>query len=221
MSISSFIFHGTWAPFPFRERFFVWAEDAYRFKGKRRRTAQKSVPRHPFQAPLYELALLLPDQADMDCTMLLPTVAGAGPLPSPELRVSSPADSPVLAPWTVTGLSLKPAVALSWLATLPATPGEFYHGYGADLRFWSTAAKLVLELLVRGRFLPTVAPELAAARWQLLLAEAADQERVQALAAPAPNLLLGAGELGSPGRARNLVPLVESPVSVLTIRFRR
>ena len=186
MSISSFIFHGTWAPFPFRERFFVWAEDAYRFKGKRRRTAQKSVPRHPFQAPLYELALLLPDQADMDCTMLLPTVAGAGPLPSPELRVSGPADNPSLAPWTVTGLSLKPAAALSWLATLPATPAAFYHAYGADLRLWSTAAKLVLELLVRGRLLPTMDPERAEARWQLLLTEAADQERVQALADALP-----------------------------------
>ena len=35
MSISTILFHGTWAPFPFRERFFVWAEDAHRFKGKR------------------------------------------------------------------------------------------------------------------------------------------------------------------------------------------
>ncbi|WP_264843620.1 SNF2-related protein [Caldinitratiruptor microaerophilus] len=88
--------------------------------------------------------------------------------------------------WNVAGLALEPARAVTWLAALPDRPGQPYYRFGADLRCWTLAARLALELLARGRFVPAVHPDAPAAVWQPVLSAGADQERVQALAGALP-----------------------------------
>jgi SNF2 family DNA or RNA helicase len=184
-SIPLILLHGTWSP---ADRcFFLWGEDAHRFGRKRGRTATKSIPTHPFQAPEGELDLAAPDLPEMTRAFLLPTIPGLGPAPSPQLLLEPDTDPAgdaellVIAPWNVTGRALRPAAALTWLATLSAKPADFAHRFGPDLVLWSQVAKLALELLMRERFIPTVDPEHDAARWLLLFDAGDDRDRLNAL----------------------------------------
>jgi SNF2 family DNA or RNA helicase len=174
------LLHGTWSPTDFR--FFLWGEDAFRARRQRARTAQKSIPRHPFQAPLAELSLVAPDARELNRVLLLPSAPGAGPVPGPELDENAALPAGVaLAPWIVSGLSLAPAEALAWLASLPDDAGTPVHARGEDLRVWSRAARLALELLLRERFIPTCDPAGPYGRWRLTFAEPGDQRRLEML----------------------------------------
>ncbi len=190
--IAVFVCHGTWVPLGRDGCFFFWAEDATCLTHRRGRLARKSIPRHPFQARPEELARLASAAAqaaaEMTCTVRLPTRAGGWPLPSPDVATDQPGDAPApgLAPWNITGLALAPADAVAWLAGRPANPEQHYDHFGSDLQLWSQAARLLLELLARERFLPTIAPQDDEARWQLLLTDANDHSRVQTLADALP-----------------------------------
>jgi SNF2 family DNA or RNA helicase len=63
-----------------------------------------------------------------------------------------------LRPWQVNGLALDLLSALDLLIALPPTH-EAGRLWGADLRFWSLAAKLGLELLAQQKYLPGMAEE--------------------------------------------------------------
>lgn len=77
------LLHGIWSPSD--RRFFLWGEDSFRLKRRSARTAQKTIPRHPFQAPLEELSLVAPEAQALNRVLLLPSAPGAGPVPGPEL----------------------------------------------------------------------------------------------------------------------------------------
>lgn len=108
-------------------------------------------------------------------------------------------DSVTLAPWQVTGLTLTPDAALTFLSGLDARSGvhlagsqslgsiaaaqSLYHLRTAkDLQYWSAAAKFVLELLAGQYFLPSVRPISATAFqavWQPSLLDPRIKERLE------------------------------------------
>ena len=96
-------------------------------------------------------------------------------------------DSVRIYPVKVTGLCLRAEVAVALLRSLPlwtaaSTPEESW--LGADMAFWSHVARWSLDLLVRSKFVPTLALESGSqpqARWQPLLDSDVDQARYRDL----------------------------------------
>ncbi|HIK45831.1 MAG TPA: ATP-dependent helicase, partial [Leptolyngbyaceae cyanobacterium M65_K2018_010] len=89
----------------------------------------------------------------------------------------------VLHPWQLEGWWLAPPEVLPLLLALPL--GQFALApadlIGSDLRFWGHMARWGLNLLARGKYLPTLelTSERLSAGWRPLLDSAADQERLR------------------------------------------
>ncbi len=188
----------------------VWAEDSRlpprASKPRGRRPATPRPRRHPFACAPTELDAALrrlcPSTtsvaiAEREACTLLPSF-GDGPQRSPHLlradddeRASRQADR--LDPWIVPAAGLDSSDALEVLLGLPADdePGI---AVGDSLRFLAEAAKLALELVARGRVLPTLVrrDDRWLARWQPVVTDPADSERLRLLAESMPPLL-GAG----------------------------
>ncbi|NJL47383.1 MAG: DEAD/DEAH box helicase [Leptolyngbyaceae cyanobacterium SM2_5_2] len=98
----------------------------------------------------------------------------------------------VLHPWQLQGWWLPPTDVLSLLLALPLgqqpLPGTDV--IGDDLRFWGHLARWGLNLLARGKFLPTIElnSQTLAANWRPLLDSAADQERLRNFSLAMPQL---------------------------------
>ncbi len=214
-----------------RSRFFIWGESplAPRKYGNGYQQLKGKPTPHPFQAAEQELINALLDLGaglykniplvppGMEKVQLLLPTGGRRPLPSPGLKSlpGSPVvtargrpareKTPTLSPWEVKGLAVAPAWIINVFTRLPegskTTPKG--HLLAADLLFWSLAAKLALELMVRERFIPAVRVEennLAGrkagsktpgrqylqAAWQALLDQPEDARRVELLAAAMP-----------------------------------
>jgi SNF2 family DNA or RNA helicase len=82
----------------------------------------------------------------------------------------------------VPGLRLSPTAVLQFLSALPEGDDP---SLGPDIRFWSRAAKLALELLARQRFAPSLRG--GEARWRPVLDDPHDGERVRILAEAMPS----------------------------------
>jgi SNF2 family DNA or RNA helicase len=175
---------------------------------------------HPFAASYKrlweELALLIqsflpdgsvPSGKPAAFSMLLPSRDGR-PLPSPELLGDpSPEDNggisgPVLQRWAIKGLKLPVSEAVPFLASLPAgtSTDPFLMVPGADSHFWIAVSRFALELLARGRFLPSISTPMDGAVhavWEPLLRDPADKEKVERLTRampPVSRALLTRGE---------------------------
>ncbi|MGH2849996.1 MAG: DEAD/DEAH box helicase [Solirubrobacteraceae bacterium] len=114
--------------------------------------------------------------------------------------------APALAAWEVPALGLAVDAALELLLALPAQPGRGV-AVGESLRFLAQAGKLALELLARGRLLPSLDRRGNAwvARWHAIIDDPLDGDRVRRLAEAMPPLLRAelpcdAGAGGSPRR---------------------
>ena len=141
---------------------------------------------------------------ERDLCLLLPS-SKVGPQPSPHLLRADQDDGPagrfgLLHPWVVPVVSLGPAAALDVLLGFPSAdvPGI---AVGDSARFLAEAAKLALELLARGRVLPTLErrEDHWLARWQPVTIDPGDSARVRLLAESMPPLLraeAGSSELG-------------------------
>ena len=97
--------------------------------------------------------------------------AGGAPLPSPSLRSSGAYPQPddiELSLWQTPALVFDAGAATRALMALGPVPNRQGIVLADDLRFWTSATRLALELLTRERFLPGVAPEADgyAARWR-------------------------------------------------------
>ncbi len=141
---------------------------------------------------------------ERDLCLLLPS-STSGPQPSPQLLRADQDDGPpgrfgLLHPWVVPTVSLGSAAALDVLLGFPSadTPGIVV---GDSARFLAEAAKLALELLARGRVLPTLErrEDHWLACWQPVTIDPGDSARVRLLAESIPPLLcaeVGSSELG-------------------------
>jgi hypothetical protein len=179
------VLHGLWRG---TDRLCLWAEDSGRPAHPPRRSGRP--PRHqphPFAVPHDELPEELGDLAAKaaggSVTLLLPTQAG-GPVASPELVRAEelPARGPVtLRPWSVPMWEYGQDDALAVLRGLDREQVTL----GADLRHLRAVADFAVDLVARGRLLPTVLAEGPTALWRPVLTGAdAAWARSLALALP-------------------------------------
>ncbi|MBF8265808.1 MAG: rapA 2 [Dehalococcoidia bacterium] len=127
--------------------------------------------KHPFSASHEELSQAvagltgdIPKTETAQLLLWLPAVR-RHPLPSPELLNGGEKQkkgAKRLDSFIIPALALEPGQALGFLAALPSTaPVEDPAGgngiaIGVSLRYWEEAAKLCLELLAKGQFMPSV-----------------------------------------------------------------
>jgi SNF2 family DNA or RNA helicase/intein/homing endonuclease len=106
-----------------------------------------------------------------------------------------------LQPWLVEGFCLNPSQAMEFLTSLPLSAAKVEDAFlGEDLRFWSQIARWSLDLISRGKFLPTIqrqSDEAFAAKWQALIDSAVDQTRLEKFAAKMPLVCRMYEELGN------------------------
>ncbi len=178
-------------------RLFLWAEGPE--TDPARIPAPQSAASHPFQvspeALRNSLPGLIPEAAQEIHAIIRLPATGDVPQPSPQLIRNGLLDREPDAPdrldkWAVTGLSLQPLDALSFLNDLPR-PEELSPrvALGADLIFWSLAGKFTLELLARQQFVPTLHEgEDGAYRslWAPVIDRYEDLRRIEELAAVMP-----------------------------------
>jgi SNF2 family DNA or RNA helicase len=191
------VVHGLWH----HGHLALWAEDPAAPADPPRRPGRPPKERpHPFAAPAGDLAAALGEIAakatQATAALGLPT-AGGRPVDSPELvRPEPPPRAPMaLATWRVPVLELAPDDAFPLLRAHDDDDLR----YGASLRHLAELADFAVDLVHRGRLLPTVQPDpgapTALAVWRPLLT-GADGAWAQSLAAALPPAARAAG--GSP-----------------------
>ncbi len=188
------VLHATWVPGS-PGGLLLWGEGRPPFASD----LQPSIPTHPFCVSAVALRAALPDLVSSSAEetralIRLPTVDDA-PSPSPQLirdiLVAEPDTPQVLRTWRVDGLLIPLSDALAFLNDLPR-PEELAPrvALGADLSFWSLAAKLALELLARQQFAPTLLrpgeADEAYAVWVPVIDRPEDLRRVERLARAMP-----------------------------------
>ncbi|MDZ4875292.1 MAG: RNA polymerase-associated protein RapA [Chroococcidiopsis cubana SAG 39.79] len=96
-------------------------------------------------------------------------------------------------PWQVEGFYLEPQEAIAFLTSLPLAVDRPENSWmGGDLRFWSQVARWSLDLLSRGKFVPTLSQQsndinnCVIARWRSLLDSAIDSSRLAKFAQAMP-----------------------------------
>ncbi|MFN2241585.1 MAG: hypothetical protein ACK2U2_04810, partial [Anaerolineae bacterium] len=213
------ILHGSWQT----DAFFVWGESSE--PAPRRRGRRARIPPHPHAAPpealRTALETLVPHRdwanaAPATRAALLPSVADAPRLP-PWLVMDDVEEAlaePRLLPWKLSGLTLDPLSALDLLVALPAGSASSRQ-WGADLRFWSLAAKLGLELLAQHKVLPGLTEDEGQYRgvWLPVLTDPQDGARLRALAQAMPPVcraLFGAEGTPAPEEAPSPHTLLDS-----------
>jgi SNF2 family DNA or RNA helicase len=160
---------------------------------------------------------------------------GGGPVRSPWLEdgaarpLSGPSDPSTppgpLTPWTVPGLVLEWSGAVTVLSRLVAVAGDPLGlpasetsaiAVAGDLRFAARALEVALELITRGRVLPTLEPipEGWVARWRPVI-DGLDRGRIEALRWALPASLVAAGDDGHGQNAGDGVLEAETPDEAL------
>jgi SNF2 family DNA or RNA helicase len=195
------ILHGSWQLHPQAGSFFIWGETWRSLQAATADTAE-AVTAHPFgmsAAQLTEFCQSLQQSVGLrgfEChpsrstqSIGLPTQVSEAGVPIPLHSAATPDSELSLVPWQVEGLNLSPLAAVQVLQSLPLGQIEGAEFVGVDLRFWSHVARWTLDLLVRGKFLPTLAQPsegLTIARWQPLLDSAIDRDRLNRFAQQMP-----------------------------------
>jgi SNF2 family DNA or RNA helicase len=208
------VLHGTWQGES--GSLALWGEGGETRRGEGR--GKRSKTRwHPFAAeggPLRAAWRELGGGSDGDpaaqARLLLPSTESR-PLPSAERaratgETRTVADRPAqLEEWTVPALAAPAEAAMRWLAGLAreAHPAPHLH-LGTDLRFWSEAARLALELLARQRFVPSLVEgnDGFAARWEPLWDDPKDARRLAQLAEHMPPACRSSAGVNGPRPAR-------------------
>jgi SNF2 family DNA or RNA helicase len=136
------------------------------------------------------------------------TVAGMEDPPSGSTNI-------VLHPWQLGGWWLSPEAVMPLLLALPLGQDTLTGStvIAGDLRFWGHSARWGLNLLARGKFIPTIelTSQTLAANWQPLLDSAADQERLRRMASAMPLSCCCYQPPGSPEKALScLQPLQDA-----------
>ncbi len=196
------VLHGSWLlPTQLGEsgHFVLWAETSGEKPRKPRGRPSQVLP-HPFAAQPERMRealrplVSLPDGLAMACFDALLPAAGALPLPSPRLvhdwEELADAMPTGLRRFKLQGLALGATDALAVLTVLPALeelPPQL--ALGDDLVFWSTVARLALELLAGQRYIPAIEQvdaETFYARWRPVFDRPEDTSRLAQLLGAMP-----------------------------------
>ncbi|MFN3678490.1 DEAD/DEAH box helicase [Thermosynechococcus sp.] len=168
------ILHGTWltAPTP---QFFLWAEEWRSLAQATTPWALTTVPVYPYAAPL---KLSLAKASPSFTYAALPAqVQGNDLVPSPLAE----ANGEPLFLWQVPGWSIPASAVLEQLHQL-SLHGQASGGIGDDLRYWFHVSRWLLDLIVRGQYLPT------AEGWRILLTHRGDRDRFRQFSQLMPHL---------------------------------
>ncbi|QEQ01418.1 DEAD/DEAH box helicase [Thermosynechococcus sp. CL-1] len=169
------VFRGTWLATP-TPRFFVWAEEW-------RSLTQAITPWVPTAVPVYPYATQLktPPLVNAD-----PSVAYAAlPAQIQEHHLLPPPLAEVngepLFLWQVPGWAIPASGVLEQLHQL-GLQGRESAAIGDDLRYWLHVSRWLLDLIVRGQYLPT------AEGWRILLTHGGDRDRFRQFSQRMPHL---------------------------------
>jgi len=92
--------------------------------------------------------------------------------------------------WSVTGVGMRPEDAISLLSSINEKQKSIDGCIlGQDVLYWSNAARLVIELLIRQSYMPAMAEDkgaMAYVRWRYVLSDDLDRERYSLLAKSMP-----------------------------------
>ncbi len=197
------ILHGNWRVQPQGKDFIIWAEAWCRTEPQTAQTAQ--VYPYPYHLPPDQLWETFTQQVRWQPEKTPPQTHSIIALPTaldsdscsltPVYRESfdgneSSSEMFCLYPWQITGISLTPQQTFQFLQHLPLNLLETTQSnLGADLRFWSHIHRWSLDLLARGKFLPTLehySDQTVQSHWQPLLDSAVDQARLLQFAQKMP-----------------------------------
>ncbi|XFA72008.1 DEAD/DEAH box helicase [Thermosynechococcaceae cyanobacterium Okahandja] len=169
------VLHGTWLGTP-APHFFLWAQ-AWQPLGRVTTPLQgDAVPVYPYNITLDQPPL--PSLTSGTARVGLPAQCHDGVLVPPPL---SDVNGEPLFLWGVNGWELPPTHVLSHLHQLAtAVPAGVI--LGDDLRFWTHVGRWLLDLIVRGQYLPT------ATGWRLLLTHQRDRQRFHQFCQQMPHL---------------------------------
>ncbi len=183
------VLHAAWLPGA-QGQLLLWGEGE--------RLSSPGPRGHPFHVPPSVLRDILPDGIpakvrEVSAVARLPVVDGL-PQSSPQLICDRRGAQPEAAPqslgrWRVDGLALSAWSALTFLNGLPRPEKMAPRlALGADAGIWALAAKLVLELLARQQFAPTLVRqgESFHAAWVPVFDQPEDLRRVEQLARAMP-----------------------------------
>ena len=163
--------HGSFVPHGTSGFFFIWAIDPeVHFDPAQRR----ALSRHPQALPaetLWPVLRGVPYLHEVNCLARVPGPKGPKSQKIPGLALSVPS-------------------AVEWILDLEVAFSATQLRPGQSLRAWSAAAKLLLELLGRGRFLPLLRAEAGCltAEWRLSALEPADATRLAQLEKALPDV---------------------------------
>jgi SNF2 family DNA or RNA helicase len=102
-----------------------------------------------------------------------------------EIEINNSQNLQYLQPWQIEGLFLPNHTAIKFLTSLPLSSADNKDAFlGGDLKFWVQIARWSLDLISRGKFLPTIYDNFA--KWQVLLDSAVDSTRLEKFAAKMP-----------------------------------
>ncbi|HEX2173398.1 MAG TPA: DEAD/DEAH box helicase [Dehalococcoidia bacterium] len=230
------ILHGTWLPASGTDpaRFVTWGESPDGTVRAPRRGRRSVAPQHPFAAPPDRLIAALGPLVGGDlpetvtAPAWLPSRAGA-PLRSPEAGFETESDSaepPQLTLWRLPLLAFPvdriPDLLLA-LDTAESLPPELVRG--DDLRFWTTATRFALELIVRQRLRPALrrSADVYLAGWRAVLDEDTDSGRFARLALalpPAGRTLVRQVECSVPAARDLLADYLDAVIDALARQVR-
>ncbi|QLL29433.1 DEAD/DEAH box helicase [Thermosynechococcus sichuanensis E542] len=168
------VLHGTWLATP-TPQFFLWAEEWRSLAQATTPWASTMVPVYPYAAPL---KLSLAKASPSFTYAALPAqVQGNDLVPSPLAE----ANGEPLFLWQVPGWSIPASAVLEQLHQL-SLHGQDSGGIGDDLRYWFHVSRWLLDLIVRGQYLPT------AEGWRILLTHRGDRDRFRQFSQLMPHL---------------------------------
>ncbi|HET89989.1 MAG TPA: hypothetical protein ENN99_04500, partial [Chloroflexi bacterium] len=196
------VLHAAWLPGS-SPHLFLWGEEKPISQssqpGESPPPPPDSAAYHPFHllpTLLHDsLPGLIPPAAEETQVLFRLPAIGPSPQSSPQLIRDFLADvenePESLGTWRVAGFALSPLDALAFLNDLPQ-PEDLAPrvALGADLRFWSLAGKLALEILARQQFAPTLIEQDGEfhAQWVPVLDRPDDLRRVEQLAEAMPTV---------------------------------
>ncbi|MGB3401495.1 MAG: DEAD/DEAH box helicase [Microcoleaceae cyanobacterium] len=196
------VLHGNWRIQPHRCDFIIWG-DAWCRTLPQDWQAATEVTAYPYALPpdtlwqqlTQQIHHLAPHQPPQTTDIIgLPTEITSTsiyPIYGETMAVDDNSNYSIsLHPWQVTGFSLTPQETFQFLQSLPLNsldPANSY--FGSDLKFWSHIHRWSIDLLARGKFLPSLEPvsnQGFRAHWQPLLDSAIDQARLLQMAQKMP-----------------------------------
>lgn len=169
------VLHGTWLATP-TPHFFLWAEEWRSLTQATTPWGSTAVPIYPYATPLK--APPVPKACSSFTYVALPAQVQGNELVPPPL--SEVAGEPLFL-WQVPGWTIPASEVLGQLHHL-SLHGQDGGGIGDDLRYWLHVGRWLLDLIVRGQYLPT------AEGWRILLTHGGDRDRFRQFGQHMPDL---------------------------------